>query len=192
MLVTRGARVRTSLWAELLLVDRSFNRCRKGNKEVTLYNSKKKTLENQTDLTKMAVDFAHLDHRADIRKAETSRIPKIQSSARKQDTSLPSKKKKPRSCSPSAHNENKVHLNLFHTRTAVELARLDNRGIITKAEISRSHKTQSSVRKQTSSFAAVQKIKPRSSSPSVNNKNNEDINSIQNRGRIANSVRESC
>ena len=76
--------------------------------------------------------------------------------------------------------------------TAVELERLDNRGIITKAEISRSHKTQSSVRKQASSFAAVQKIKPRSSSPSVNNKNNEDINSIQNHGRIANSVRASC
>ena len=43
------------------------------------------------------------------------------------------------------------------TKTAVELARLDNRGIITKAEISRSQKRQSSVRKQASSFAAVQK-----------------------------------
>ena len=42
-------------------------------------------------------------------------------------------------------------------KTAVELARLDNRGTITKAESSRSHKTQSSVRKQASSFAAVQK-----------------------------------
>ena len=143
-------------------------------------------MENQTDLTKTAVDFAHLDHRADIRKAETSRIPKIQSSARKQDTSLPSKKKsKPRSCSPSVNNENIVHLNLIHTRTAVELARLDNRGIITQAKISRSHKTQSSVRKQASSFAAVPKRKPRSRSPSVNSKNNEDINSIQNHGRIA-------
>ena len=84
-------------------------------------------MENQTDLTKTAVDFAHLDHRADIRKAETSRIPKTKSSARKQDTKLPSKKKrKPRSCSPSVNNENKVHLNLIHTRTAVELARLDH------------------------------------------------------------------
>ena len=56
-------------------------------------------METQTDLTKTAVGFAHFDHRADIRKAETSRIPKIQSSARKQDTSLPSKKKsKPRGC----------------------------------------------------------------------------------------------
>ena len=129
-----------------------------GNKEVTLYNSIKKTLENQTDLTKKAVDFAHSDHRADIRKAETSRIPEMQSSARKQDTSLPSKKKsKPRSCSPSVNNENKVHLNLIHTRTAVQLARLDNRGIITKVKISRTHKTQSSVRKQASSFAAQQK-----------------------------------
>ena len=150
-------------------------------------------MENQTDLTKTAVDFVHLDHRADIRKAETSRIPKIKSSARKKDTNLPSKKKrKPRSCSPSVNNENKVHLNLIHTRTAVELARLDNRRIITKAEISRSHKTQISVKKQASSFAAVQKRKPRSRSPSVNNKNNEDINSTQNHGRIAQSVRASC
>ena len=150
-------------------------------------------MENQTDLTKTAVDFAHLDHRADIRKAETSRIPMIKSSARKKDTSLPSKKKKkPRSCSPSVNNENKVHLDLIHTRTAVELARLDNRRIITKAEISRSHKTQSSVRKQASSFAAVQKRKPRSRSLSVNNKNIEDINSIQNHGSIAQSVRASC
>ena len=43
------------------------------------------------------------------------------------------------------------------TKTAVELARLDNRGTITKAENSRSRKTQNSVRKQASSFAAVQK-----------------------------------
>ena len=151
-------------------------------------------MENQTDLTKTAVDFAHLDHRANVRKAQTSRIPKIKSSARKKDTNLPSKKKrKPRSCSPSVNNENKVHLNLIHTRTAVELARLDNTGTsITKAEISRSHKTQSSVRKQASSFAAVQKRKPRSRSPSVNNKNNEDINSIQNHARIDQSVRASC
>ena len=150
-------------------------------------------MENQTDLTKTAVDFAHLDHRADIQKAETSRMPRIQSPARKQDTSLPSKKKKkPRSCSPSVNNENKVHLNLIHTRTAVKLACLDYRRIIRKAEISRSHKTQISVRKQASSFAAVQKRKPRSRSPSVNNKNNEDINSTQNHGRIAQSVRASC
>ena len=151
-------------------------------------------MENQTDLTKTAVDFAHLDHRANVRKAQTSRIPKIKSSARKKDTNLPSKKKrKPRSCSPSVNNENKVHLNLIHTRTAVELARLDNRGSsITKAETSRSHKTQSSVRKQASSFAAVQKRKPRSRSPSVNKKNNEDINSTQNHGRIAQSLRASC
>ena len=40
-------------------------------------------MENQTDLTNTAVDFAHLDHRADIQKAESSRTPKIQSSAKK-------------------------------------------------------------------------------------------------------------
>ena len=149
-------------------------------------------MENQTDLTKMAVDFAHLDHRADIQKAETSRMPKIQSSSRKQDTSLPSKKKKNQGAvHPLSTTKKKVHLNLIHTRTGVELARLDNRGSITKAEISRSHKTQSSVRKQASSFAAVQKRKPRSRSPSVNNKNIEDINSIQNHGSIDQSVRAS-
>ena len=96
-----NARVESSnlSMAKLLLQNRSFIRCRKGKREVTLNISKKKTLENQTDLTKTAVDFAHLDHRADIRKAKTSRIPKIKSFARKQDTNLPSKKKrKPRSC----------------------------------------------------------------------------------------------
>ena len=46
-------------------------------------------------------------------------------------------------------------------KTVVDLARLDHRPNNTKAENSRSHKTQSSVRKQASSFAAVQKRKPR-------------------------------
>ena len=78
------------------------------------------------------------------------------------------------------------------TKTAVELARSDKRANITKSEISRNHKTQSSVRKEASSFAAVQKRKPRSRSPFVNNKRTEDINSIQNHGRIAQSVRASC
>ena len=77
------------------------------------------------------------------------------------------------------------------TKTAIELARLDNRGNITNAEISRSHKTQSSVRKQASSFAAVQKREPRCRSPFVNNKKIADINSIQNQGPIAQSVRAS-
>ena len=79
-----------------------------------------------------------------------------------------------------------------YTKTAIELARLDRRGDITKAEISRNHKTQSSVRKEASNFAAVQKNKPRSRSPFVNNKKTEDNNSIQNHGRIAQSVRASC
>ena len=56
-----------------------------------------------------------------------------------------------------------------HTKTAIELERLGNRGNVTKAEISRNYKTQSSVRKQASNFAAVQKRKPRSRSPFVNN-----------------------
>ena len=79
-----------------------------------------------------------------------------------------------------------------YTKTAIELAQLNNRGDITKAENSRNHKTQSSVRKEASIFAAVQKRKPRSRSPFVNNKRTEDINSIQNHGRIAQSVRASC
>ena len=78
------------------------------------------------------------------------------------------------------------------TKTAIELARLDNRGNMTKAETSRNHKTQSSVRKQASSSAAVQKRKPRSRSPSVNNKNNEDINSFQNQGSKVQWVTASC
>ena len=56
------------------------------------------------------------------------------------------------------------------TKTTVELARLDHRANITKAESLRRPETESSVRKQHSSFATVQKRKPRSSSPSVNNK----------------------
>ena len=78
------------------------------------------------------------------------------------------------------------------TKTAVELARLDNRGNITKAKISRSNKTQSSVRKQASSFAAVQKRKPRSRSSSVKIEKNGHTNSIHNHGRIAQSPRASC
>ena len=77
------------------------------------------------------------------------------------------------------------------TKTVVELARLDHRANITKAEILRRPEREGSVRKQASSFAAVQKRKPRSRSPSVNKKN-EDINSFQNHGRIAQSVRASC
>ena len=88
--------------------------------------------------------------------------------------------------------EKNMEIEIELTKTAIELARLDNRGDITKAEISRNHKTQSSVRKQASSFAAVRKRKPRSRSPSVNNKNIEDINSIQTHDRIAQSVRASC
>ena len=81
-----------------------------------------------------------------------------------------------------------MHLNLIHTRTAVELKRLDNRGNITKAEISRNQKTQSSVGKQDSSSATVQNRKPTNRPPSVNNKIIEHINSIQNHGRIDQSV----
>ena len=81
-----------------------------------------------------------------------------------------------------------MHLNLIHTRTALELERLDNRGNITKAEISRNQKTQSSVGKQDSSSATVQNRKPTNRPPSVNNKIIEHINSIQNHGRIDQSV----
>ena len=56
------------------------------------------------------------------------------------------------------------------TKTAVELARLDHRANITKAENLRRPERKGSVRKQLSSSATVQKRKPRSSSPSVNNK----------------------
>ena len=78
------------------------------------------------------------------------------------------------------------------TKTAVELARLDHRANNAKLQNLRRPKTEGSVRKQHSNFATVQKRKPRSRSSSVNNKNNEDINSVQNQGRISQSVRASC
>ena len=56
------------------------------------------------------------------------------------------------------------------TKTAVELARLDHRANLTKAQNLRRPEREGSVRKQHSSFATVQKRKPRSSSPSGNNK----------------------
>ena len=62
------------------------------------------------------------------------------------------------------------------TKTAVELARLDHRGDIAEAKNLRRPKTEGSVRKEHSNFATVQKRKPRSSSPSVNNKNIEHLN----------------
>ena len=78
------------------------------------------------------------------------------------------------------------------TKTVVELARLDHRANITKAEKLRRPERENSVRKEHRSFAAVQKRKPRSSSPSVNNKNIEHMKYIQTHGRIAQSVRASC
>ena len=62
------------------------------------------------------------------------------------------------------------------TKTAVNLARLDHRANITKAENLRRPEREGSTRKQHSSFATVQKRKPRSSSPSVNNKYIEHLN----------------
>ena len=62
------------------------------------------------------------------------------------------------------------------TKTAVELARLDQRANIAKAENLRRPQTEGSVRKQHSNFATVQKRKPRSCSPSVINKNFEHFN----------------
>ena len=61
------------------------------------------------------------------------------------------------------------------TKTVLELARLDHRANITKAENLRRPEREGSVRKQHSSFATVQK-KPSSSSPSGNNKNIEHLN----------------
>ena len=78
------------------------------------------------------------------------------------------------------------------TKTAVELARLEHRANIAKTEILRRPEREGSVRKQHSSFATVHKRQPRSSSPPVNNKNKEDINSIQTHGRIAQTLRAWC
>ena len=78
------------------------------------------------------------------------------------------------------------------TKTAIELARLDNRGNITKAKISRNHKTQSSLRKHDNSSDTVQNRKSTNCPPAVNNKIIQHINSTQNHGRIDQSVRASC
>ena len=56
------------------------------------------------------------------------------------------------------------------TKTAVDLARLDHRANITTAEIFRSPKTEGSVRKEHSSFAAVQKKKQEAVHPSLTTK----------------------
>ena len=61
------------------------------------------------------------------------------------------------------------------TKTAVEFARLDHRANITKAQNLRRPEREGSVRKEHSSFASVQKRKPKSSSLSVNNKNIEHL-----------------
>ena len=62
------------------------------------------------------------------------------------------------------------------TKTVVELARLDHRANITKAEILGRPEREGSVKKQHSSFATVQKRTPSSSSPSGNNKNIGHLN----------------
>ena len=52
--------------AKLLLQNRSFIRCRKETQGEDIVKIPKKTMETPTDLTKTAVEFAHLDHRPDI------------------------------------------------------------------------------------------------------------------------------
>ena len=78
------------------------------------------------------------------------------------------------------------------TNTTAEVAQLEHRASYSKAETLRSTKTQSSVGKQNSSFATVEKRKPRRCSPSNNNNIIEHLNSIQNHGRIVQSPRASC
>ena len=73
-------------------------------------------------------------------------------------------------------NAKKMETQIELTKTAVELARLDHKANITKGENLRSPKTEGSVRKEHSSFATLQKRKPRSCSPSVINKNFEHFN----------------
>ena len=52
--------------AKLLLQNRSFIRCRKETQGKGPCKNAKKTMETPTDLTKTAVEFAHLDPRPDI------------------------------------------------------------------------------------------------------------------------------
>ena len=52
--------------AKRLLQNRSFIRCRKETLGEYFVKMPKKTRETPTDLTKTAVEIAHLDHRPDI------------------------------------------------------------------------------------------------------------------------------
>ena len=97
-LITRGLRVRTSLWPEI-----SFSRyedsiaAERENKKRNIKNLQKKTWENQTELTNTTAEVAQLEHRANYSKAETLRSPKTQSSVGKQDSSFATvEKRKPR------------------------------------------------------------------------------------------------
>ena len=94
MLITRGSRIRTSLVPNFLLVDSSFNRCRKKKREQGQCKIAKNILENRTDLAKTAVDRARLDHRANNTKGENFRSPKTEGSVKKQHSSFATVQKK--------------------------------------------------------------------------------------------------
>ena len=95
-----------------LIVDRSFNRCRKKKREEGQCKIAKNILENRTDLAKTAVDLARLDHRANITKGENFRSPKTEGSVRKERSSFALlQKRKTRSCSQSVINKNVEHFN---------------------------------------------------------------------------------
>ena len=94
-LITRGLRVRMALWPELSFSRYEDSIAAKGKtRKGTLKNCRKKTLENQTELTNTTAYVAQLEHRANYSKAETLRSPKTQSSVGKQDSSFATLEKK--------------------------------------------------------------------------------------------------
>ena len=65
MLITRGSRVRTSLWPNFYYKIEVSIVAEREDKEWDIVKMPKK-LETQIELTKTAVELARLDHRADI------------------------------------------------------------------------------------------------------------------------------
>ena len=69
-------------------------------------------METQNGFKKTAAEFAGLDHRANITKAESYRSPKTDGSVRKHHSNFATvQKRKPRCSSPCVNNKKIEHLN---------------------------------------------------------------------------------
>ena len=120
------------------------------------------------------VKLSRLEHRANNARVESSNLPMAKLLLQNRRFNRCRKERQEVGHCKNARKTMETQIEL--TKRVVELARLDHRANITKAETLRRPEREGSVRKQHCSFAAVQKRKPRSRSPFVNNKKIEDIN----------------